>query len=401
MRIIIYSGKGGVGKTSVAAATARRCAKLGYRTMVMSVDTAHSLGDSLDVKLSAEIVNVEKNLDALELNIIHEMRTKWSSIRDYISAFMLSQGVEDITAEEMAILPGMEMAAALFYVLQFKDGGEYDVVIIDTPPTGETLRLLSFPDVSNWYVDRLFGLLKRMVSLARATVGRMIDIPLPSKEVMGSLEDIKDNMERVKDILEDSENTTIRLVLNPERMPINETMRSYTYLCLYNKTVESLIVNKVLPADVDGNFMKRKLEEQETYMEMIHEAFDPLKIMYAYQLQTELRGAENLDEMAEMIFGDSDPTEVYANASPMRFDTENGIDKLHLKVPFLERDDIGLFRGNNNSIIIEAGSQRRTVALPMTLINAEMLGAEFGDEELIVKFRRPGQDAEEKRKQTF
>jgi arsenite-transporting ATPase len=388
MRTIIYNGKGGVGKTSVAAATARRCAKLGYRTMIMSVDTAHSLGDSFDVKLSAEIVNVGENLDALELNIVHEMETKWHSIKDYISAFMLSQGVEDISAEEMAILPGMEMVAALFYVLQFKDSGEYDVVIIDTPPTGETLRLLSLPDVSNWYIDKLFGLIKRAMSVARLTIGKMMDVPLPSRDVMDSIGDIKNNMERVKEILEDPENTTIRLVLNPERMPITETMRSYTYLCLYNKTVECLIVNKVLPGNVDGDFMKKKLEEQKGYMIMIREAFYPLKTMYAYQMQTELIGPEKLDEMADMIFGDSDPSEVYAKTSPMHFETEDGINKLYVKMPFLSADDINLFKGNNNSIVIEARGQRRTVALPRSLCNAEMLGAEFDDENLIVKFRR-------------
>jgi len=389
MRIILYNGKGGVGKTSVAAATARRCAKLGYRTIIMSVDTAHSLGDSLDIKLSSDIVTVEKNLDALELNIIHEMRTKWSDIREYISALMLSQGVEDISAEEMAILPGMEMIAALFYVLQFEESGKYDVVIIDTPPTGETLRLLSFPDVSNWYIDRIFGMIKKMVSIARVTVGRMIEVPLPSKEVMESIEDIKDKMERVREILEDPKNTTIRLVLNPERMPINETMHAYTYLCLYNKTVECLIVNKVLPPEVDGHFMEKKLAEQEGYLKMIHEAFDPLKIMYAYQFQTELRGSKNLDLMADMIFGDADPTELYKKTSPMRFSTENGIDKLLLEMPFVEKKDIELFRGNNNTLIIKVGDQKRTVALPRTLIDAEMLGAEFDGEDLIVKFRRP------------
>lgn len=361
---------------------------MGYRTMIMSVDTAHSLGDSLDLKLSAEAITIEENLDAMELNIIHEMRTKWSSIKEYISALMLSQGIGDISAEEMAILPGMEMAAALFYVLQFKDSGEYDVVIIDTPPTGETLRLLSFPDVSNWYIDKLFGFVKRVIAIARATLGKTSYIPLPSKEAMDSVEEIKTNMERVKEILEDPENTTIRLILNPERMPINETMRSYTYLCLYNKTVECLIVNKVLPPEADGTFMHAKLEEQEKYMEMIHEAFDPLKIMYAYQLPTELRGSESLDRLADAIFGDSDPTEIYAKKSPMYFETKNGIDKLHIKMPFIEKDDIGLFRGNNNSIIIETDGQRRTVALPMTLSDAEMLGAEFDGEGLVVMFKR-------------
>jgi len=389
MRTIIYTGKGGVGKTSVAAATARRAAKMGYRTMIMSVDTAHSLGDSLDVELSSEIINVEKNLDALELNIIHEMRTKWSSIKDYISAFMLSQGMDDISAEEMAIFPGMEMAAALFYVLQFKDSGEYDVVIIDTAPTGETLRLMSFPDVSNWYIDKMFSMARRMISVARVTVGKVMDVPLPSKEVMDNVEVIKDNMERVKQILEDPENTTIRLVLNPERMPINETMRAYTYLCLYNKTVECLVVNKVLPDNADGDFLKGKLAEQKGYMELIDQIFDPLKIMYANQLTTEMRGPEKLDILADMIFGDSDPVEAYAKSSPMYFDSEDGIDKLHMKMPFVDKDDVELYKVGDDSIIIQAGGQKRKVALPRTLNDAEMLGAEFDEDGLVISFKRP------------
>ncbi|MDR2845944.1 MAG: ArsA family ATPase [Candidatus Methanoplasma sp.] len=388
MRTIIYNGKGGVGKTSVAAATAIRSARMGYRTIIMSVDTAHSLGDCLDKEVAADVTNIEKNLDALELNIIHEMRTKWSTIKDYISALMMSQGLEDLGAEEMAILPGMEMAAALFYVLQFRDSGEYDVVIIDTAPTGETLRLMSFPDVSNWYIDKLFGVAKRLVAIARVTVGKVMDLPLPTKEVMENIEQIKNEMERVKEILEDSEQTTIRLVLNPERMPISETMRSYTYLCLYNKTVECLVVNKILPPDADGEFLKARLAEQEKYMELIHDAFDPLKILTAYQFPTEMRGIRKLEALADMIFGDSDPTKIYATSSPMRFVTKKGIDELHIKMPFVDVGSIELFKANDNSIIIEAGGQKRKISLPLTLSNAEMLGAEFDDEGLVVKFRR-------------
>ncbi|MDR3283083.1 MAG: ArsA family ATPase [Candidatus Methanoplasma sp.] len=388
MRTIIYNGKGGVGKTSVAAATALRSAKMGYRTIIMSVDTAHSLGDSLGRDVYAEVTKIDDNLDALELNIIHEMRTKWSTIKDYISALMVSQGLEDISAEEMAILPGMEMAAALFYVLQFKDSGAYDVVIIDTAPTGETLRLMSFPDVSNWYIDKMFGVMKRLLTIARVTVGKVLDFPLPSKEVMESIEGIKNDMERVKEVLEDPEQTTIRLVLNPERMPINETMRSYTYLCLYNKTVECLIVNKVLPPEADGDFLKSRLEEQAGYMQMIHEAFDPLKIMAAYQFPTEMRGRSKLEALADMIFGDSDPTVTYASSSPMYFTSEDNVDKLHIKMPFMDPSDVELFKTNDSSIIINAGSQKRKIALPMTLADAALLGAEFDDDGLIVKFRR-------------
>ena len=183
MRLIIYTGKGGVGKTSTSAATAYRLSELGYRTLLMSTDSAHSLGDSLDMDLGTDIKNVRPNLDALEIDIIHEMRTKWKDIQNYVAAFMLSQGMGEISAEEMAIMPGMEMISALFYVNQFEDEGKYDVIVMDTAPTGETLRLLSFPDVTNWYLDKGFGMIKKLLHIARATVGKIMDMPLPSDEV--------------------------------------------------------------------------------------------------------------------------------------------------------------------------------------------------------------------------
>lgn len=389
MRLIIYNGKGGVGKTSVSAATALRLAKMGHRTIIMSVDTAHSLGDSLDVKMGSDIVNVAPNLDALELDIIHEMKTKWSAIKDYLEAFMVSQGLEGITADEMAIMPGMEMVAALLYVLTFKKEGKYDVVIIDTAPTGETLRLMSFPDVSNWYIDKVFTILSKFMGIARMTIGRMVDFPLPTKEVMNTVMELKDQMKQCKEILEDSENTSIRLVLNPERMAINETRRSYAYMCLYNKNVECIIVNKVLPDTVDGEFLKTKLEEQKNYMGMIAESFDGLKVMNAYMLNTEIRGIGRLEGLADMIFGDSDPIETYSTESPMRFRTaKDGTVELVMKMPFVTQEQVELFKGKENTIIIHMGSQRRTVSLPTSLSGAELLGAEFGDGCLIVRFRR-------------
>ncbi len=393
MRLIIYNGKGGVGKTSVSAATALRLAEKGHRTIIMSVDAAHSLGDSLGVELGPEIINVAPNLDAFELDIIHELRTKWSAIKDYLSAFMVSQGIDGISAEEMAVFPGMEMVAALLYVLTFKKNGDYDVVIMDTAPTGETLRLMSFPDVSNWYLDKAFSMVNRLMGLARFTIGKIVDFPLPTKEVMATIMDLKDQMTEVKEILDDAENTTVRLVLNPERMAIMETRRSYAYMCLYNKNVECLVINKVVPDDADGEFMRTKLEEQKGYMEMIHEAFDPLKIFTAYMLKTEMRGRDKLEQLADMIFGDSDPIETYSHESPMHFETlADGTDQLKIKMPFVEQDQIELYKGQENTIILQVGSQRRTVSLPMTLANAELLGAEFGDECLYVKFRRPNHE---------
>ncbi|MBR4697316.1 MAG: TRC40/GET3/ArsA family transport-energizing ATPase, partial [Candidatus Methanomethylophilaceae archaeon] len=325
-----------------------------------------------------------------EIDIIHEMKTRWGEIQDYVSAFMLSQGMGDISAEEMAIFPGMEMIAALFYLNTFKKSGEYDVVVLDTAPTGETLRLLSFPDVSNWYMDRLFSILKKLIGVARLTVGRIMEMPLPSKEVLDSLEVIKRNMSEVKVILEDSENTTVRLVLNPERMVIKETMRAYTYLCLYNKNVEAVVVNKVIPqeAAVEGGFLTDKLKEQEGYMEEIHAVFDPLEMKTCYQMRTELRGLDKLDKMADMIFGDRDPSEVYSSESPMSFRTEDGIDRLVMKMPFVEKADVELFRLDASVIMVHVGSQKRNIQLPDTLIHAEVKGAEFKDGKLIIKFKR-------------
>ncbi len=389
MRLIIYNGKGGVGKTSVSAATALRLAKMGHRTIIMSVDTAHSLADSLDVSLSSDIVNVAPNLDAFELNIAHEMKTHWSAIQEYFSAFMLSQGLDSISAEEMAILPGMEMVAALLHVLTFKQNGEYDVVVIDTAPTGETLRLLSFPDVSGWYFDRVFGLINKLLGIARLTIAHLVDFPLPSKSTMAELEKLKDQMSAVKTILDDSSSTTVRLVLNPERMAINETRRSYTYMSLYNKNVECIIVNKVIPDDVDGEFMKTKLAEQAEYMKMIHDSFDPMKIMTATMLSTEMRGRDKLEGLADMIFGKSDPIEVYSDRSPMSFvDNKDGTASIVLKTPFVEPGDIDIIMGKENTITVTIGGQNRTIMLPTSFSDSEILGAELDDGELTINFRR-------------
>ena len=387
MRLIIYTGKGGVGKTSVSAATARMLAKKGYKTLVMSTDSAHSLADSLEMEIGGDITNVCENLDALEVDIIKEMDSRWKDIEDYVQLFMSSQGVNDMSAKEMAILPGMELIAALFYVLDFSKNGKYDVMVMDTAPTAETLRLLSFPDVSQWYINKFYGLAKRLLSIARLTVGRFIDMPLPSKKVLESMEDIKNRMSEVKVLLEDPRVTSIRLVANPERMVINETKRAYSYLCLYGMTVECIVVNRVYPDDVKGYF-EGKLKEQEEYLEMIHHAFDPMKIMYSNIMPTEIIGSEKLDYMAKMIFGDSDPSEVYAEESPMKFVSAEDADELILKLPFAEKADVELYKTKEDNIIVQVGSHRRNVSLPLSLTRANLLGAEMRGEELVIKFER-------------
>ena len=390
MRVIIYTGKGGVGKTSVSAATARKLAAKGYRTLVMSTDSAHSLSDSMEIEIGGSIKNISKNLDALEIDITKEMDLRWKEIEDYIHLFMSSQGMSEISAKEMAILPGMELIAALFYMLEFEKNNSYDILVMDTAPTAETLRLLSFPDVSRWYLTRLYALSKRLIGLARFTVGRFIDVPLPSKAVMNSIEDISRRMSEVKTILEDPSRTTIRLVVNPERMVINETKRAYSYLCLYGLTVECLIVNRVYPDEVSGYF-EDKLIEQKEYMEMIHHAFDPMKMMYSRIMPTEIIGLEKLDIMGEMLFEDSDPSQIYAKESPMRFETAGDVHELIMKIPFAEKGDIELYKVKDDTVVIQVGSHRRNVSLPLTLTKSKLLGAEMRNGELVVKFEKGSQ----------
>lgn len=392
MRIIIYTGKGGVGKTSASAATARRLAKMGYRTLVMSTDAAHSLSDSLEVRIGGTVKNLEKNLDALEIDVIHEMETRWKDIENYVEMFMASQGMDELSAKEMAILPGMELVAALFHLLEYKKNDSYDVIVMDTAPTAETLRLLSFPDVSQWYMTRLYGLFKKLVALARFTIGRFLDFPLPNASVLKSLEDMTEKMSEVRDILQDPKITTIRIVVNPERMVINETKRAYAYLCLYGLTVECLIVNRMLPEDLNEGYFKEKLEEQKKYMEMIHHGFDPMKMFFAFQLPTEMMGPEKLDALAETIFGSSDPSETYAFESPMRFTSEGEYHVLSIKLPFAAKGEVELYRAHDTSLIVQVGGHKRNIDLPTVLKDAELMGAEMNHETLKIKFRREEKD---------
>ncbi len=389
MRLIIYTGKGGVGKTSASAATAYRLSQLGYRTLLMSTDSAHSLGDSLGIDLGTEIHKVSENFDAFEIDIIHEMKTKWSDIQEYVVEFMTSQGMGNITAEEMAIFPGMEMISALFYVDQFYKNNSYDVIVMDTAPTGETLRLLSLPEAANWYVMRFYGTFKKLMALARATVGKVSSVPLPSSEVMDTVDKLKDTFQSVSVILDDPKCTTVRLVLNPEHMVIKETMRAYTYLSLYNRNVDMLLVNKVLPDDILATPPFRdKAVEQNQHIQEIHDAFDPMEIKMCYLRHTELKGLPMLAAMASEIYGDTDPTKPYSDESPMSFRYENGIDMLVMKMPFVEAVQVELFRVDATSLMVHVGSQKRNIHLPDSLISSQILGADFIDDELIIKFKR-------------
>ncbi|HVO78313.1 MAG TPA: ArsA family ATPase [Methanomassiliicoccales archaeon] len=397
IRVIIYTGKGGVGKTSVAAATALRCAAMGYKTIAISTDQAHSLADSLEVPLSGKVKNIAPNLDALEVDVLYEMEHRWKEVNRYAEEFLESQGIEGVTAKEMTVFPGMELLSALFYIWDYDQSGTYDVIILDTAPTGETLRLLSFPDVSDWYFDKVYRVLKNMVRVARVTVGRVMNAPLPSDELFKDIDHIRDRLRRVKDILVDPEMTSVRLVVNPERMVINETKRAFTYLSLYNLTVEALIINRLLPEEATGDFFKAKLEEQNYYLKVIEESFSPLTMLRATQFSTELVGWQSLEKLADMLFDKSDPSVVYTKEKALEIYTEDGVDILSIRLPFSERGEVELYK-TQDTLIVQVGWYKRSITLPYTLTNKETTKAEFKEGRLLIKFQGGEDDGHEQEK---
>ncbi|WP_400203350.1 ArsA family ATPase [Candidatus Methanomassiliicoccus intestinalis] len=394
MRLIIYTGKGGVGKTSVAAATALKCARKGYKTLIMSTDAAHSVSDSMETELCGQPTRVEENLDAIEIDMLYELETRWSEIQKYISDFLVSQGLDGITSKEMSVIPGMELMSALFYLDDFHKKGTYDVIVMDTAPTGETIKLLSFPESSEWYSDKLYRIIHNLIKVARMTIGKVMSTPLPSEELLKDLEMLIGRMKNVQKILEDPEITSIRLVVNPEKMVINETKRAYTYLCLYGLTVECLVINRLLPDGNDDYFAQKRIE-QEKYMKIIQESFDPLKMLKAQQLPVELVGMKSLEYLGDMLFQDEDPTSRFTTERPIEIYSENGKDIIALRLPFMPKEKVQLYK-SSDSLVVEAGQYRRSMSLPFTFIQKEPEKAEFTDGMLRIMF--PGDDVSGERK---
>lgn len=394
IRIIFYTGKGGVGKTSVAAATALRSAKLGRRTLIMSTDSAHSLSDSLEVPLTGEIKSIGKNLDAIEIEVQYEIETKWAEIHTYVSEFLESQGIEPITAKELAVLPGLDFMSALFYIDQFAKEGKYDVIIVDTAPTADTIRLLSYPEIANWYIDKVFGVMRNLVRIARATVGRMMKTPIPPEQVLDDIQWMKDRLKNVRGILTDPAITSIRLVLNPEKMVITETMRAYTYLSLYGYTVECIVINRIFPETSGSGYFKEKLEEQGKYLEQIEEAFSPLKMLRASMLSKEIVGKKSLDILAEMLFGDSDPTKIYSKERPMKMYEDKGDKVLAIKIPFMVDRPVELYN-RKDLLIVNIGSYKRMITLPYTYADLDVKKAEMEGGWLKIRFRKEGKNDDE------
>jgi arsenite/tail-anchored protein-transporting ATPase len=386
-RTILYTGKGGVGKTSVAAATARRCASAGLRTVVLSTDPAHSLSDSLECPLGSEPTPVADNLWGQELKAQEEMERHWEAVSEWLGRLLADQGVDAISAEELTVPPGMD---ELFSLLQIKDhhsSGEYDAVIVDCAPTGETLRLLSFPDVCTWWLEKVFPWQSKLVSAAAPFARSVLDIPVPGQAVFDDVERLVRNLVDMNRILRDSSATTVRLVMNPDRMVVRESMRTFTYLNLYGYLTDAVVVNRVLPEEAGEGYFAAWREAQQDHMDLINSAFSPVPVLTAPWLPTEVSGAELLDQLGGEVFRDHEAQAVLHHQLRQELTAENGRATLRLPLPLAERGDIEL-KKIGLEVVVRVAGQKRTIILPPSLASYETSGARFADGALEVSFRK-------------
>jgi arsenite-transporting ATPase len=385
MRILLYTGKGGVGKTTIAAATALGCAEGGYRTLVLSTDAAHSLSDSFDSPIGSKPNRMAANLWAQETDLSTAVNENWVTIQRWIASLLAWRGLEDVVADEMAFLPGMEELANLLYIVTYAESGQYDTVIVDSAPTGETLRLLSFPEMLGWWMRRLFPIERRVVSAVRPVLKPLINVPIPGEEVLDAVEQLFPQLETMRTILTDPAKTSIRLVLNPEKMVIKETQRTFTYLNLYGYTTDLVICNRLIPEEVNDHYFDFWKTNQEQYYRDIEERFAPLPVIGLPLLKQEVVGMDMLRQTARVLYGDRDPTQMFYVGRTQNFEKVNGQYLLSFDFPYTTKDDIDLSR-NGDELIISLGPYRRNIVLPRSIVNLKVAGAKFESGKLVVRF---------------
>jgi arsenite-transporting ATPase len=384
-RTILYTGKGGVGKTSVAAATARRCAAAGLRTVVISTDPAHSLSDSLEAEIGPEPTQVCERLWGQEVQAEREMEANWGAVQRWLGALLADRGVMDIAAEELTVPPGMDELFSLLQIKRHHDSGQFDAVIVDCAPTGETLRLLGFPDIANWWLEKVFPWERRLVSAARP-LARMIDVEVPGEDVLAEVQGLVRQMIAMNKILGDHQNASIRLVMNPDRMVIKEAQRTFTYLNLYGYSTDAVVVNRVFPDELAGGYFGEWHDRQREALEGVRDGFAPVPVLTARYFEEEVIGTRMLDRLAGELFGDDrDPAAVMHSGLAQQIESVNGTAVLRIQVPFGERGDIGL-KKVGPELIVSVGPRKRTIILPAALARRSPAGAKLVDGALEVRF---------------
>jgi arsenite/tail-anchored protein-transporting ATPase len=393
MRVLLFTGKGGVGKTTVAAATAVRAARAGSRTLVMSTDPAHSLADSFDVPIGSSPTLVAERLWAQQIDAQERLEDNWREIQDYMIQLMNWAGTETIQAEELTVLPGLDEIFALIDVKTHVESGAYDVLVVDCAPTAETLRLLSLPDVMQWYIERIFPVERRIVKTVRPIVSRVTTLPIAGERVFDAVERLHTNLDAVKRILTDAATSSVRLVVNLEKMVIAEARRTYTYLGLFGYRVDSVIVNRVLPPDVTDPYFGKWKGIQAEHLATVHESFEPVPILTARLFDREMVGLGLLGEMGDEVYGTLDAADILFRDEPIRVRKRGAGYVLTMRLPFASRDDMDIHR-RGEELYVRVGSYKRNLILPQSLKRMTVREANFAGDHLEILFGRELRPAE-------
>jgi arsenite/tail-anchored protein-transporting ATPase len=385
-RTILYTGKGGVGKTSVAAGTARACAAAGLRTLVISTDPAHSLSESLGVELSAEPQRAATRLWGQQVGAQDEMERHWSGVQEWLGELFLERGLDRISAEELTVPPGMDELFSLLRLRDAHQSGDWEVIVVDCAPTGETLRLLSFPDVARWWIEKVFPIERQLLAAAGPVVRTLLDMPIPTHAVFADIRRLSENLIEMNEILRDRERSTIRLVMNPDKMVIGEAMRTFTYLNLYGYLTDAVIVNRIFPGEV-GDYFARWRELQEEHLELVRSAFAPVPVLCAPYFDQEVLGAEMLDRLAGALFGpgELDPAAVLHDSVTQELEVTDGGARLRVALPFANKADVKL-KKIGLELVVAVDGQKRTIMLPAALAGFRPTGAVLEAGELEVTF---------------
>jgi arsenite/tail-anchored protein-transporting ATPase len=385
MRILLFTGKGGVGKTTVAAATAMRAAEHGLRTIVCSTDPAHSLADAFDAPLGDRPTAIADRLFGQQLNARVRFEEAWDDVRAYLVDVLDWAGAGAVEAEELAVIPGLDEVFALADIKEFATSGDYDLVVVDCAPTAETIRLLSLPDVLGWYMERMFDTQRRLTRLARPILQRVSGVPIAADGVFDAVRRFYDRLDGVRELLTDGDITSARLVVNPERLVVAEARRTFTYLSLFGYHVDAVIANRILPPELDHPWLTQWRATQSAHLDVIADAFVPLPLLAAELANEEVVGMPALSIFAKNLYGDIDVAARLSRTEPFQVDASGDALLLSVQLPFTERDDVRLGR-TGDELVLTVGPHRRALVLPDSLVRREVAGARFVDDRLVVEF---------------
>lgn len=398
-RVLLFTGKGGVGKTTTSAATALACADAGLRTVVLSTDPAHSLADAFDVALGDAVTEIAPGLWGQQLDAQNRMEEAWGDIQAWLLEVFEWAGVAAIEAEELSVIPGLDEIFALSDINVYADAGDWDVVVVDCAPTAETLRLLSLPEILRWYMDRVFPMSRKVNKVVSPLLGRVAGLPTPGDAVFGTAARFYDRLDGVRDLLCDTERTSVRLVVNPERLVVAEARRTHTYLSLFGYQVDAVVANRLLPERVTDPFFDDWKRRHAEHLAAIEEGFAPLPILRAELADDEVVGLDALRAFGDLLYRDAGggPGDLLHRGEPLRVERHDDGYELLLDLPFADHDDLDLGR-RDDELLIRVGSHRRALLLPDSLRHRPVGSAALRDGRLRVTFPADAPSGPERRR---